>query len=99
MYATKKHVPREGSIVRAILRAAAAIPELEIRKRHGSGYGTAGDPDLYGSYKGRHFELEVKQPGESPTRLQQQRLLDWGRSGAITGVVRSVDDFKKALET
>ena len=37
-------------------------PGVVVRKRHGTAMGVAGDPDLYGSIHGRHFEIEVKRP-------------------------------------
>jgi rubrerythrin len=57
--------------------------------------GVAGDPDLYGTLNGRHFEIEVKRPNDRSaqvTKLQMRRLLEWKAAGAITGVARSVDD-------
>jgi ribosomal protein S14 len=56
--------------------------------------GVAGDPDLYGSVRGRHFEIEVKRPDAAAesTELQRQRLREWEQAGAIVGVARSVED-------
>ena len=59
--------------------------------------GVAGDPDLYGSIWGRHFEIEVKRPGARLTELQSQRLEEWSLGGAITGVARSVEDALAVL--
>jgi hypothetical protein len=89
---------REGSIIRAIERTAKAYrPRLVLRKRHGTVFGRAGEPDLFGSYHGRHFEIEVKRPGEEPTKLQRERLEEWAMSQAITGVAHSVDEFFAVL--
>ncbi|HWQ57348.1 MAG TPA: hypothetical protein VN442_26940 [Bryobacteraceae bacterium] len=66
-----------------------------VRKRHGTAMGVAGDPDLYGTINGRHFELEIKRPNDPSsqlTELQTRRLLEWQNAGALTGVARSVDD-------
>jgi rubrerythrin len=57
--------------------------------------GMAGDPDLYGTIKGRHFEIEVKRPNDPTsqlTKLQTERLLEWGRGGALAGVARNVEE-------
>ena len=54
-----------------------------------------GDPDLYGTIHGRHFEIEVKRPNDPSsqlTELQAQRLMEWKGGGAITGVARSVGE-------
>jgi len=63
----------------------------------GTAWGIAGDPDLTGCYLGRHFELEVKTPAGALTRLQEARLAQWARVGAITAVVRSVSEALAAL--
>jgi hypothetical protein len=84
--------PRESTIVRQIVAALRTIPGVVVRKRHGSSWSVAGDPDLYGSYKGRHFEIEVKRPSGEVSEIQQARLRDWERAGALVGVARGVED-------
>jgi hypothetical protein len=92
---------REKVIVSQIMAALRKHPGVIVRKRHGTAMGVAGDPDLYGSVNGRHFELEVKRPNEPHsqlTTLQAQRLQEWRVHGkAITGVVRSVDEALEIL--
>jgi hypothetical protein len=83
---------RESALVTEILRALRALPGVIVRKRHGSAWGVAGDPDLYGSIHGQHFEIEVKRPGDRPTALQEARLKQWAATGALVGVARSVED-------
>jgi hypothetical protein len=61
-----------------------------VRKRHGSVMGVAGDPDLYALYRGVHYEIELKAPGGRPTPLQQARLEEWRRAGAVTWVIDSM---------
>lgn len=87
-----KQGSRESSLVAEILRALRTLPGVVVRKRHGSAWGIAGDPDLYGSINGRHFEIEVKRPGERPTALQQARLEQWAASGARAGVATSTEE-------
>src|SRR3990172_12141022 len=86
------HPHRESALVAGIITALREIPGCVVRKRHGTAWGVAGDPDLYGSINGRHFEIEVKRRGEGPTPLQQARLAEWRRSGALAGVAHSVDE-------
>lgn len=84
---------RESALAAEIMRAIRALPGVVVRKRHGSAWGIAGDPYLYGSINGRHFEIEVKRPGvDGPTPLQQARLRQWAATGALVGVARSVED-------
>ena len=91
--------PLEKHIVANIMRALRARSGVVVRKRHGTAMGVAGDPDLYGSINGKHFEIEVKRPdGPSQlTILQTQRLLEWKMAGAIVGVARSVDEALQIL--
>ncbi|MBA3973788.1 MAG: hypothetical protein C0504_06170 [Candidatus Solibacter sp.] len=84
--------PRESSLVKQIMAALRAIPGVAVRKRHGSSWSVAGDPDLFGSLRGRHFEIEVKTDTGVLTALQRARLDEWQRSGALAGVARNVDD-------
>jgi hypothetical protein len=94
--ATRKG-PLESKIKAAIMKELEKVPGLVVRKRHGTVFGKTGDPDLYGSYHGQHFELEVKRPGEKCTPLQTQRLAEWAKGGALTGVVNGVNDALAAL--
>ena len=85
----------EKAIVTRIMKALKAKPNVVVRKRHGTAMGVAGDPDLYGTINGRHFEIEVKRPCDPSsqlTELQTRRLLEWKLAGAITGIARSVED-------
>jgi len=85
----------EKAVVTRIIKALKSYRNVVVRKRHGTAMGMAGDPDLYGTISGRHFEIEVKRPCDPSsqlTKLQTERLLDWKLAGAITGVARNVDD-------
>ena len=85
----------EKAVVTRIMKALKTKPNVVVRKRHGTAMGVAGDPDLYGTINGRHFEIEVKRPGDPSsqlTELQTRRLLEWKLAGAITGIARSVED-------
>ena len=84
---TRSHPPRESTIVAAIIQALKRVPDLVVRKRWGSEMAAAGDPDLTGCYRGRHFELEVKAPGGRLSRIQEVRLKEWHEAGAVVGVV------------
>jgi hypothetical protein len=87
----------EDTIVKSIILWLKTQPGCLVRKRHGDAFGVAGDADLYGSIRGRHFELEVKRPGNKPTPLQVRRLAEWAAAGAIVGVVHSVEEAKQVL--
>ena len=93
--------PREKPVVKKIMAAAKKIPGLVLRKRHGTAFGVAGDPDIFGSFRGRHVEIEVKAPYESRsqlTKMQAMRQDEWKvQGGAIVGVARSVEEFLAIL--
>ena len=93
----KRRPVLEKSIVGSIVKALKAQPGVVVRKRHGTAMGIAGDPDLYGTVGGRHFEIEVKRPGSQLTELQAQRLREWAQAGAITGVAHTVEDTLRIL--
>jgi len=86
----------EKGIVSQIMAKLKKVPGMVVRKRHGTVMGMAGDPDLYGSYRGKHFEIEVKRPFDSKsqlTMLQAERGREWRVDGqAIWGVARSVEE-------
>ena len=95
---TRSAAPRESTIVAAIMRALKSVPDLVVRKRWGSEMAAAGDPDLTGCYRGRHFELEVKAPGGRLSRIQEVRLKEWHQAGALVGVVHSTEEALSTLD-
>ena len=89
--------PLEKHIVDSIVKYLRTVPGCAVRKRHGTAFGVAGDPDLYGIVGGRHFEIEVKRPGNQPTELQLRRLEEWRAAGALTGIAHSLDEARRIL--
>jgi hypothetical protein len=72
-------------------------PTFLFRKKHGTRFGVAGDPDLYGAWHGVPWAIELKRPGEQPTQLQTLRLAEWSAAGAYTGVIHSMPEFHRWL--
>lgn len=70
---------------------------IKHEKRHGSEFAVAGEPDLFGSIDGRHFEIEVKQPGRKPEPIQHRRLEEWKETGAITGWATTAEEACRLL--
>ena len=87
----------ERAIVKSILAYLNGLPGCLARKRWGGGLGVAGDPDITGCIDGRHFEFEVKRPGERPTALQARRLREWAEAGALAATVTSVAEVRTLL--
>jgi len=88
----------EDSIVKASQRWLKSLPGCKVRKRRG-GMSNRGEPDLYGCIHGIHFEIEVKAPGNTPTKHQVARLEEWEATDAITGVSYCLDDTKTIILT
>lgn len=81
-----------------ILRYLNSVEGCKARKRHGSPYAQAGEPDIEACYRGRSMQIEVKQPGKGPTTIQKKRLREWQDAGATVAVVTSVDEVKALLD-
>lgn len=94
--------PLERSIQATVLGRLKQLrqedPSLCYRKRHGSAFAVAGDPDITGVWRGTPFEIELKQPGEDPTPLQRLRLQEWAAAGALTFVVHDPAELAAALQ-
>ena len=98
---TKKHsrrdIPLETSIVRSILRYLNSLMYCRAMKRHG-GRLRGGEADIYGSFHGYHFELEVKRPGIGILTDRQAACLNkWNNEGAISAVVTSIAEVRDVL--
>lgn len=91
-------MPRESSIVRAVLRYLNGLDDCVARKLHGDSFSVTGDPDIYGCYRGRCFQLEVKQEGGRLSPAQKYRLDEWRDAGAFCSAIRSVADAKALIE-
>lgn len=61
-------------------------------KVHGGPFQAAGIPDIIGCWKGRFIAIELKIPGEVPTRLQSINLESLKKAGAKVGVAYSVEE-------
>lgn len=90
---------REASVQTSILNYLGSLkPKGKFYNMHGNGWQGRGRPDIIGCYKGRFIAIEVKRPGEEPTKLQRHELNLWDMTEAITMVATSVEDVKKMIE-
>ena len=88
---TVKGTVKETVITRKILKYLNGLVGCYARKVPG-GFFSSGWPDIVGCYAGRAFLIEVKVPGNTTTKLQDQELSRWGAAKARTLVAYSVDD-------
>lgn len=89
-------MPREKVIVKGLVDYLNRLPETYARKTHSSPF-SKGWPDILGSTNGRTLAIEVKQPGQKATQLQEAELAKWCKSGAIAGVVTTLDELQALL--
>ena len=90
-------MPREASIVAAIVRAAKQAGWW-VLKIHGGPYQLAGVPDLLCLRDGRAVFLEVKQPGKTATAIQARRMNEIEtQGGAPCHVVTSREQAMECL--
>ncbi|MDQ5987795.1 MAG: hypothetical protein CSYNP_03541 [Syntrophus sp. SKADARSKE-3] len=90
--------PLEATIRTKIVKKINARPLGAMQIRHQAGYAKKGDPDLTGSYRRVHVEIEVKRPGEVPTEIQKIRLAHWQKKGAMVAILRSVEGADRLLD-
>lgn len=57
----------------------------------------AGTPDLLVCYHGRFVAMELKRPGEQPTRIQAYRMAQIEQAGGYAFVVHSKQEALDAL--
>lgn len=88
---TVKGTVKETVITGKILKYLNGLVGCYARKVPG-GFFSSGWPDIVGCYAGRAFLIEVKVPGNTTTKLQDQELTRWGAAKARTLVAYSVDD-------
>ena len=58
------------------------------------GMGVHGIPDYLLHYRGRFAGIETKVPGKDPTPLQQHQITAINTTGAVSFVVRCVEDLE-----
>ena len=73
------------------------LPKAVVWKNHGNQYSVIGLPDLMCVYKGRIICIEVKIPGNVPTKLQEVTLGKLTDAGAICCIAYSIEDVEKML--
>lgn len=90
---------RETPIVNKILKKLNSITGCVAEKVHGNAF-QSGKPDINGCFYGYAFRMEAKSAdtGYKVTKIQIEDMAKWGRCGAVTGIVKSVDDALNLLD-
>lgn len=86
----------ETQIVKQIKRYLERVYPGVWYKIHGGPYQEAGIPDIVGVHDGRFHAFEVKRPDKKHkvSMAQKYQIDRLEKSGAIVGVVTSVEDVK-----
>lgn len=84
----------ESEITKEAITWLKAQPRTYAWKLHTGPQGEGGHPDIDGCTNGRSIKIEMKRPGEKPTRRQMARLLQWRASGALVGWATSVEEVR-----
>jgi Holliday junction resolvase len=87
----------ERTIVAKVLDEARRLGWWTM-KNHGNAFSVKGLPDVLVIKDGRAAWMEVKRPGEDPTRVQEHRMRELSKAGCPVTVVRSVGDAREFLE-
>ena len=96
-------MPRERAIVNRIMAVVRSLG-CHVEKTHGSVYGEKGRPDLYIWVPVRYqrvavpLVVEVKQPGEVPTKLQAYRLAIFARHHVETLYATTPEQVRERIE-
>jgi hypothetical protein len=93
----KREAPPEKTITSNVMAMAKRLGWLAV-KMHGGSYSLRGFPDVQVIKEGRSAFMEVKRPGEHPTRAQEHRMRELAKAGCPVCVVFSAQDARHFLE-
>ena len=89
---------KESTIQSEILEYLNNLPNCKAINNHTGGFDRTGEPDIYACLSGQFIALEVKKPGENPTKIQEKRLREWEDAKGVAGVVTSIQDVRIILD-
>lgn len=92
-----KSQPLEKTIVAKIKQLAEGLGWW-VTKMHGNQFMAKGLPDLLLIKNGRAAWIEVKRPGNDPTRIQEHRMRELATAGCPVTVACSAADARHFLE-
>jgi hypothetical protein len=89
--------PLEKVIVAKVMAQAKSLGWWPA-KMHGNAFMLAGLPDVLVIKNGRAAWMEVKRPGEHPSKIQLHRMRELEAAGCPVAVVCSAADARQFLE-
>lgn len=86
-------------VVRPILKYINSLPNGKAINVHGSVFSERGTPDILGSIGGRTVAFECKRDiTEGLEPIQEWRLCEWIKAGAVVGGVSDLWQVKMILQ-
>jgi penicillin-binding protein-related factor A (putative recombinase) len=86
------------SVVQPILKYLNSLPNSKAINIHGGIYTERGTPDIIGCIQGRMIAFECKRDKtEALESIQEWRLCEWIKAGAVVGGVSDVWHVKMIL--
>lgn len=95
--ASSHRPPLEKTIVAKVMAMAKSLGWWTT-KMHGNQFMLAGLPDVLVIKGGRAAWMEVKRPGEEPSKIQLHRMRELAQAGCPVAVVTSAADARHFLE-
>lgn len=88
----------ETKLTKRILDRLNKIEGCRAEKLHGGPFGSQ-KLDLFGAKDGKMFYLEIKVPGNKPTKRQDSTIRKWqNESGALATWVNTVEDAEQMVK-
>ena len=94
---TQRKGPSESTITKKVMDQARSMGWWTM-KTFGTAYTLRGIPDVLVVRNGLAAWMEVKRPGETPTKAQEHRMRELADAGCPVCVVYSAQDARHFLE-
>lgn len=89
---------KESNLQTSVLAYLNKLEYCRAYNLHGSIWTGSGRPDIIGSYRGVCFVIELKRPGQLPSKIQEHELCKWRQTGAIAWYATDLDMVKDMIE-
>lgn len=87
----------EGRLVKRILDYLNSLPGVKAIKIHGGAFSESGTPDIFAVRNGHAYLFEVKTSKGKASEIQLYRLVQWQDAGAVTALVRSIEEVERII--
>jgi len=90
-------MPREIAFQNKVIKYAEAMGDY-VFNVPGTGMERKGTADLLICHQGRFFAIELKVPGETPSRLQQYELDRVRKAGGVAVFIQTMEELEALLK-